>query len=71
MALENFLWEFGERQPWIKPKRKRAADEDNMTSEGEMDMLRNVAGPPEDMVQPPFANPALAINEYFGDDKPG
>merc|ERR1712168_422166 len=68
MALENFLWEFGERQPWIKPKRKR--NDEDMTSEMEMDMLRNVAGPPEDMVQPPFANPALAINEYFGDDKP-
>merc|ERR1712168_138804 len=68
MALENFLWEFGERQPWIKPKRKR--NDEDMTSEMEMDMLRNVAGPPEDMVQPPFANPALAINENFGDDKP-
>merc|ERR1712106_1258588 len=69
MALENFLWEFGEQQPWIKPKRKRS--DENMTSEAEVDMLRNVQGPPEDMVAPPFANPALAINEYFGDDKPG
>merc|ERR1712106_94582 len=69
MALENFLWEFGEQQPWIKPKRKRS--DENMTSETEVDMLRNVQGPPEDMVAPPFANPALAINEYFGDDKPG
>ena len=28
-------------------------------------------GPPENMVAPPFENPMLSINEYFGDDKPG
>ena len=30
-----------------------------------------IQGPPENMVAPPFENPMLSINEYFGDDKPG
>merc|ERR1712227_1068410 len=69
MALENFLWEFGgERQDWLKPRSKR--NDEDMTTEADVDMLRNVQGPPENMCAPPFANPALAINEYFGDDKP-
>jgi len=71
MALENFLWDFGARESWLKPKAARRADEEAQRVQlAEVDMLRNVEGPPEDMVAPPFANPALALNEYFGDDKP-
>ena len=41
MALENFLWEFGgERQDWLKPRSKR--NDEDMTTEAEVDMLRNV-----------------------------
>ena len=41
MALENFLWEFGgERQEWLKPRSKR--NDEDMTTEADVDMLRNV-----------------------------
>ena len=42
MALESFLWEFGDRQhDVLKPRRLRKR-EDDMTTEAEVDMLRNV-----------------------------
>merc|ERR1711990_933100 len=71
MALENFLWEFGcKDEEWLKPKKNNHEPCDGVVQQEDIDMLRNVQGPPENMVAPPFENPMLSINEYFGDDKP-
>merc|ERR1711914_17926 len=71
MALENFLWEFGcKDEEWLKPKKNNHEPCDGVVQQEDVDMLRNVQGPPENMVAPPFENPMLSINEYFGDDKP-
>jgi 20S proteasome subunit beta 5 len=71
MALENFLWEFGapEDKELFNKKRDRFEPEGTFEIK-DVDMLRNVEGPPEDMVCPPFSNPAVTINDFFGDDKP-
>ena len=43
MALENFLWEFGENEDsWLKPKKGRNQNIDGTINESDVDMLNNI-----------------------------
>merc|ERR1712134_228721 len=44
--------------------------EDDKLEVKDIDMLRNINGAPENMCNPPFENPQLHLNTYFGDDQP-
>merc|ERR1711868_365746 len=67
MALENFLWEFGcKDEEWLKPKKNNHEPCDGVVQQEDVDMLRNVQGPPENMVAPPFENPMQSRYNLFG-----
>jgi len=68
MALEAFLWDNGIQDDWIIPK-FRGFDEDKIEQD-EIEMFYNQQGPPSSMVNPPFTNPMMHLDTYFGDDKP-
>jgi len=71
MALETFLWDHGVQDEWIRGRGPTIRDfEEDKVDEAEMNMLRNVQGPPESLSNPPCENPMMHLNAYFGDDKP-
>jgi len=71
MALEAFLWDNGVQDDWIKGRGPSFRDfEDDKLEVKDIDMLRNINGAPENMANPPFENPQLHLNTYFGDDQP-
>ena len=70
MALEQLLWDSGATESWICSRSTLFEREEDKVQEKDVDFLRNVEGPPENMVSPPFSNPQLHLDQNFGDDKP-
>jgi len=70
MALEQLLWDSGATESWIGGRSTLFEREEDKVRERDVDLLRNVEGPPENMVSPPFSNPQLHLDQNFGDDKP-
>ena len=70
MALEQLLWDSGATESWIGGRSTLFEREEDKVQERDVDLLRNVEGPPENMVAPPFSNPQMHLDQNFGDDKP-
>lgn len=66
MALNSLLKSHGAAS-WLETSRFRRDEESDLVEESDMTLMHNTCGPPSDFTAPPFTNPALHIEQNFGD----